>query len=120
MVPVPNQRHTIRRFTLRLPESLHRQLREEAEQEGISLNQYIVYTLTRQVSSPYQVRAVSEQGVADQRVAYAELLAQLGTATHAEIQAVLAERDRVDPEEGLSPDVVQRLRERIAAKHLSE
>ena len=38
------------RFTLRLPNSLHRELKENAHQEGISLNQYIVYALTRQVA----------------------------------------------------------------------
>ena len=38
------------RFTLRLPNSLHRELKENASQEGVSLNQYIVYALTRQVA----------------------------------------------------------------------
>lgn len=31
------------RLTLRLPESLHQQLSYQASQEGVSLNQYIVY-----------------------------------------------------------------------------
>ena len=31
------------RLTLRLPETLHQQLANLAEREGISLNQYIVY-----------------------------------------------------------------------------
>lgn len=35
------------RFTLRLPESLHEALAHRAEQEGVSLNQYLVYTLTK-------------------------------------------------------------------------
>ncbi len=39
------------RFTLRLPESLHRQLSDQAQREGISLNQYLVYSLTRLVSA---------------------------------------------------------------------
>ena len=39
------------RFTLRLPNSLHRELKENAHQEGVSLNQYIVYALTRQVAT---------------------------------------------------------------------
>lgn len=38
------------RLTLRLPESLHEQLSSEAEREGVSLNHYIVYTLTRGVT----------------------------------------------------------------------
>lgn len=35
------------RLTLRLPESLHRQLAHQAEDEGVSLNHLIVYLLTR-------------------------------------------------------------------------
>ncbi len=35
------------RLTLRLPESLHRQLTSQARDEGVSLNHLIVYLLTR-------------------------------------------------------------------------
>jgi HicB family len=38
------------RLTLRLPESLHRKLADQAEREGVSLNHYIVFSLTRAVS----------------------------------------------------------------------
>ena len=38
------------RMTLRLPETLHRLLTEQARREGVSLNQYLVYSLTRLVS----------------------------------------------------------------------
>jgi len=34
------------KFTIRLPRSLHRDLAREAELEGVSLNQYIVYLLS--------------------------------------------------------------------------
>ena len=36
-------------FKLRIPKSLHRQLVEQARREGISMNQYCVYLLSRQV-----------------------------------------------------------------------
>ncbi len=39
------------RLTLRLPESLHQQLAREASREGVSLNHYIVYSLTRAVTA---------------------------------------------------------------------
>lgn len=39
------------RLTVRLPDSLHRQLTHQAEREGVSLNHYIVYTLTRTVTA---------------------------------------------------------------------
>ena len=35
------------RFTLRLPDSLKEVLASRAEDEGVSLNQYLVYTLTK-------------------------------------------------------------------------
>jgi len=35
------------RLTLRLPESLHHRLAEQANQEGVSLNQYVVCSLSR-------------------------------------------------------------------------
>lgn len=38
------------RLTLRLPESLHDQLDAQAEAEGVSLNHFIVYSLTRAVT----------------------------------------------------------------------
>ena len=38
-------------FSLRLPESLHRQSRELAEQEGISINQLIATSLAEKMSA---------------------------------------------------------------------
>ncbi|MDJ1173792.1 toxin-antitoxin system HicB family antitoxin [Roseofilum sp. BLCC_M114] len=43
---------------LQLPETLHQQLTQLAENEGVSLNQYIVYALTRQVTMAYTVQAI--------------------------------------------------------------
>lgn len=40
------------RILVRAPKSLHRALAERAREEGISLNQYIVYQLTRAVGRP--------------------------------------------------------------------
>ncbi len=35
------------KFTLRLPKSLHRELALEAEEQGVSLNQYILFLITK-------------------------------------------------------------------------
>lgn len=40
----------MRRLTLRLPDSLHDQLAAQARAEGVSLNHFIVYSLTRAVT----------------------------------------------------------------------
>ena len=102
------------RLTLRLPETLHRQLKEQARQEGVSLNHYLVYALTRHVAMTYMVTPIPEEAVQQQRGAFAALLENLGQASSAEIKRVLNEREEVGPEPGLDPEVVARLRQRIA------
>lgn len=44
------------RITVRAPKSLHRELIEKAENEGISLNQYLVYLLSKGVNSDIDLR----------------------------------------------------------------
>jgi len=104
------------RLTLRLPDTLHEQIETRAQDEGVSMNQYIVFALTRQVGQDYNVQAMSENMVAEQRAHYRTLLDSLGRASFPEIQRVLNEREHVEPEMGLTPEVVERLRQRIAAK----
>jgi hypothetical protein len=104
------------RLTVRLPQTLHEQLVQLAAQEGVSLNQYVIYSLARQAALAYTTQPLSEQAVAGQRAAFTALLQQLGQASFAEVQAILDERESVEPEPGLTPDVMQRLRTRIASK----
>ena len=105
------------RLTLRLPDSLHRQLEELASSEAVSLNQYIVYALTRQITLAYTVQAVPEKAVAEQRAAYTALLQNLGEASFEQIQDVLAERENISLENGLSNDVVDRIKQRVSGEH---
>jgi hypothetical protein len=102
------------RLTVRLPGTLHAQLTSLAEQEGVSLNQYIVYALTRQVTLAYIVQPVPEQEVAQQQASFAAVLQSLGQASFDEIEAVLSEREPVEPEYGLNRERVARLQERLA------
>ncbi len=37
-------------ITLRLPEELREKIREEAERTNLSMNQYVLYTLTKEIS----------------------------------------------------------------------
>jgi carbamate kinase len=101
------------RLTLRLPETLHQQLAHLAEGEGVSLNQYIVYALTRQTSLAQALQVVPEAEVEQQQQAFQSLLKQLGQASSSEIESVLATREQTEPEEELSSDVVACLQERI-------
>jgi hypothetical protein len=64
----------------------------------------------------YTVQAVPEKAIAEQRAAYIALLQNLGAATFDEVGKTLAERDVAGPEPGLTPEVVEALRERMAGK----
>lgn len=106
------------RLTLRLPETLHQQLVNLAEGEGISLNQYIVYALTRQVSSAYMVETISKEDVVKQQENFDNLLTQLETADTKEIEKLLAQREVVTPEPELTPDIINQLKTKIKNNQL--
>ncbi len=101
------------RLTLRLPESLHRQLEAQARNENVSLNQYLVYALTRYTSVSPLLAPRSEQDVRQQRADYEHLRQSLRRGTPSEVRAALDEADRVPPEPDLDPELVRRLRYRI-------
>ncbi len=101
------------RLTLRLPDTLHQQLETLAEHEAVSLNQYIVYALTRQATLAYTVQQVPEKAIREQRASYNALLQSLGQATAEEIAAALDERDPAEPEEGLTPEVLATITARL-------
>ena len=102
------------RLTLRLPESLHRQLENRARQEKVSLNQYLVYALTRHVAMTYMVTPISEEAVQQQQEAFAILLEDLRQTSPTEVRQALGDREEITPESGLDPDLVARVRQRIA------
>lgn len=102
------------RLTLRLPESLHRQLEALATSESVSLNQYIVYALTKQVTQAYTVQAVPQKAIAEQHAAYTTLLQSLGKASLQEVRKILDERETAQPEADLTPNKVEKLRQKIS------
>ena len=103
------------RLTVRLPSTLHQQLVNLAQNEGVSLNQYIVYALTRQISSTYTVKEIPEAERIKQQESFSKLLEELGEAEATEIETILAQREEVEPESGLNKDASELLRERIAS-----
>ncbi|MBW4672404.1 MAG: type II toxin-antitoxin system HicB family antitoxin [Cyanomargarita calcarea GSE-NOS-MK-12-04C] len=100
-------------FSLRLPETLHQQLIHLAEGEGIPLEQYIVYALTRQVALTYSIQATSLASINQQKQSFKELLIGLGKTDADEVESILAEREMVDPEPELSSDTIIRLQQRM-------
>ena len=107
------------RLTVRLPDTLHHQLTALSQNEGVSLNQYIVYALTRQTTLAYTVQRVPEEEIEQQRASFEALLASLGEASEDEIERVLAEREVVEPETNLEKVAVERLKKRIAERRVA-
>lgn len=101
------------RLTLRLPDSLHQELEVLAKREHVSLNQYLVYALTRQIAPAYTIVAASPEEVQQQREQFDALLRSLRRASPDEIRAAMDERELVEPEPELDPELAARLRLRI-------
>ncbi|MDZ7361809.1 MAG: toxin-antitoxin system HicB family antitoxin [candidate division KSB1 bacterium] len=101
-------------LTLKLPKTLHQQLETLARSEGVSVSQYILFALARQTAFSYHVQSLPEKNIAQQRNDFANLLSSLGQASFSEIEKIMQERELVDPEPGLTSEVVKRLQERIA------
>jgi len=97
------------RLTLRLPDTLHQQVANLAKEEGVSLNHFIVYALTRQVTLT-QIAQIPPEERQQQQVSYAALLESLGPpASVQEMHTVLKERQMVYPEPTLTLESIQKL-----------
>lgn len=72
------------RLTLRIPDSLHELLAERADKEGVSMNQYVVFALSR---------ITTADAVVQQRAAFDALLNRYpADEAEAELARTLAER----------------------------
>ncbi len=101
-------------ITLDLPDELYLRLQQTANSMGQSLNQYLVYSLSRQVSmGKYVVQPVPVGQVEAETKEFQEFLASAPKATPEEIKQVLGEREYVAPESELDPEAVKHLEEII-------
>ena len=104
------------RLTLRLPDTLHQELIHLAESEGVSLNQYIVYALTRQSSTNYIIQPIPTQETNQQQSDFNNLLQKLEKASPTDIEVTLAERETVQPEKELTPEIIAQFQQRLQSK----
>jgi poly(A) polymerase Pap1 len=104
------------RLTVRLPETLHQQLVNLAQKEGISLNQYIVYALTRQVSIAYTVTSLSENDIIQQNQSFSHLIQELGEIDDKTIDIILSQRKKVTSNNELSQEIFDKLSQKISRK----
>lgn len=104
------------RVSIRLPETLHRGLTEEARMEGVSLNQYVVYLLARRREGSYPMEPLRAQEVAQRPERITALLDALGPSIGRE-EALdrlreLGEEAEVADQEKLAVAAARRLRQR--------
>ena len=121
-------------LTLKLPQTLQTELELLADDEGVSLERYIMYALTQKVTlaklalqhqnrlelTPEQVRflaqvqPVAESEMEEQVDLFAALRARLGpVASDAEVAAFLANREIAEAEPDLTPEAVARFRTQL-------
>lgn len=100
-------------ITLTLPDEIYRQLELLAQSEGLSLSRYLLNAMTAHAVSGYRLRATSEQDRLRQREEFLALLHRLGTASEEEIDRVLGEREKVEPEPELNHETISKFREMI-------
>jgi uncharacterized protein (DUF1778 family) len=83
------------RLTLRLPESLHAMLEEQSRREGMSLNQFIVYALTRQTVLTHVTDPLPAAEIAAQQARFHALQRKLGPpADDAALARFMRQRER--------------------------
>ena len=100
-------------LTLNLPETLHQQLMHIAQQEGISLNQYIVYALTRQAPTTYTKYAVPPEEIDRQKEVFTNRVTQPIHLSDQEITNFLNDREEAEHEEDLTSEIADRFQQLI-------
>ncbi len=96
--------------TLTLPDTIYRQLVLLAQNEDLSLSQYLLNAMTAHAVANYRVRATSEPERLQQRAEFLALLDRLDTASEEEIDRALAEREPVEPEPELDAETISKFR----------
>lgn len=92
------------RMTVRLPASLHQQLDRLAQEEGVSMNQYVVYALTRQAGMLYELVPTTATERQEERQRWEALRERLESRYTADaVRVALQDREVVEPEPDLSP-----------------
>ena len=64
-------------LSLRLPESLHKQLKNVAEREGVSINQLITTAVAEKISALMTEEYLAERAVRGNRAAFDRVLAKV-------------------------------------------
>src|SRR4051794_38070532 len=75
--PEPDRSQAVSTLSLRLPESLHKRLKEMAEREGISINQFISTAVAEKLSALMTVEYLEERASRGDRARFDAVLAKI-------------------------------------------
>jgi len=103
------------RLTLRMPDALHRQLKAAAAQEGVSLNQYMTYLLTREMMLDEALVRAIQEGESSQEVSHEEVKRMLAGEEVEGQDASWRQRLVMDPDILSGKPVVRSTRLPVAA-----
>lgn len=96
-------------INLELPETLLKNIKAQAQRAQVSVEQYIVFTLTRQSTPAYEVKPATAEEVHEQELKFAALRQSLGQPDIEETKKVLQTREQVEPESDLDPPAAEML-----------
>lgn len=103
-------------LTIHLPDQLLHNLQFQAQRAGLSLEELILFTLTRQSTTGCEVNALPEAEVQTQELRRAALRQSLGHVTKDEAKRRLQARATVAPEAELDSAAVASLRQHLSSE----
>lgn len=102
---------------LNLPETLYHQIENVAQRENVSVDQYVIYALTRQITMGYTVFPLPEEDILEQEASFTKAVESLGPpASPDEVKAFMARREIAEPERRLDPELVKHLQNKISER----
>ena len=104
------------RMTIRLPETLHTVLQRQASKEGLSLNQFILYSLTRQSAFANAVESLPVKQIMEQQARFHALLQHLGPAMSDEEWDAFLRQRQDKPKQNVPKAIERKLRSKIVKK----
>lgn len=100
-------------ITLELPFTLQRQLQHLASFEGISLDRFILYTLTERANET-DFYTLTDEELAIEREKFAQFREKLRPASDEEFEAVMAMREPANPDPDYPPELQEKVQAMLA------
>lgn len=104
----------MKEIIVKVPEPLFSNLEAQAKSEGITLDEIVVYALTRQTTPAYRVLERSDEDLQAQQRRHEALTQSLRKngkqISIEEAEQILAEREQIEPETELDGETIEKLK----------